>query len=144
MGALAATACDGPDQSPSSVDGAATTVGPDGAAGPDLAAEDAPGKEAGKGTALPAEENAALATQRDGTRLKAGWYVAPDGKRSFDSFYDTELGVPCRFVRAMDGEFRCQPLALTATSANAFADAAARSRSSSIRGSCSSASSCAR
>lgn len=46
-----------------------------------------------------------------GSRLKIRWLDGPDGQRSFEGFYDTQLKVPCFFLKASDGELRCLPLA---------------------------------
>lgn len=44
-----------------------------------------------------------------GSRLKIRWVDGPDGQRSFEGWYDTQLKVNCFFLRASDGELRCLP-----------------------------------
>lgn len=60
----------------------------------------------------------------EGTRLKARWFEGPDGQRSLDALYDTQLHSSCFFSRAADGELRCLPVAHWLSDDPDFADAA--------------------
>jgi len=75
---------------------------------------------AADGTRPPASEIVA----RSGSRLKARWSVAPDGRRVFLGWLDSQMGIACSFIRAADGVYRCFPLQLTSSlPAYEFADA---------------------
>jgi len=56
----------------------------------------------------------------NGSRLRHRYFVAEDGTVAGPSFsiqyaplFDTQLGIPCGFQRAVDGKYLCQPLAAT-------------------------------
>ena len=52
---------------------------------------------------------ASTASARSGSRLKARWSAAPDGRRLFRGWYDSLLATDCTFVPASDGVLRCLP-----------------------------------
>jgi hypothetical protein len=62
---------------------------------------------------------------RSGSRLKARWSVAPDGRRVFLGWFDSRMNVDCAFGRAADGLYHCLPGQLgAALPAYYFADPA--------------------
>ena len=46
---------------------------------------------------------------RSGARLRAEVIADAAGTRAFSRWQDSELGLPCRFLRSSDGEQRCLP-----------------------------------
>lgn len=48
---------------------------------------------------------------KDGSRLKARYYVSDDGARQFAVWFDTHRGEECSFQMAADGKRRCMPIA---------------------------------
>lgn len=71
-------------------------------------------------TTKPAGLRAAYAS---GSRLRVVVLDGGGGAESFDGFYDTELGEPCQFRTASDGELRCLPTPDTTLRHATFADA---------------------
>ncbi|MEM9193744.1 MAG: hypothetical protein AAGF12_31505 [Myxococcota bacterium] len=62
---------------------------------------------------------------RSGTRLEARVWTSDGGDVGmFDTFFDTELGVPCRFQHATDGTIRCLPQSRFDAVGELFLDAA--------------------
>lgn len=57
-----------------------------------------------------------------GARLRAEFWVTPDGAESFAGFFDAELGVRCVVRRSTDGELRCSPRDVLQTTAFADSD----------------------
>ena len=85
------------------------------------AATDAGGIDAG--TAVPVI--AAAGRDRSGRRLKVRYWEA-GGARARTQLYDSELGVPCTFLTAADGERRCLPNQLTLPTGTDYADMGCR------------------
>lgn len=58
----------------------------------------------------PVPDAAADDGTKDGSRLKARYYVADDGARQFAGWFDTQRGEDCTFQVAADGKMRCMPI----------------------------------
>ena len=82
--------------------GATGSQGPAGASGPQ-----GPQGDSGPAGAQGEVGPVGPASFQSGARLKAKWFVAGDGARHFSHWFDTQLGIPCMFVRTTDGVLRC-------------------------------------
>ena len=79
------------------LEGLVGPMGPEGPAGP-AGVKGPPGPQGDPGS-----------DSRPGSRLKRQYRISEDGGRAFDSWYDTELGMPCAWRPAIDGSERCMP-----------------------------------
>lgn len=80
------------------LEGLVGPMGPEGPAGP-AGVKGPPGPQGDPGS-----------DSRPGSRLKRQYRISEDGGRAFDSWYDTELGMPCVWEFATDGSERCFPV----------------------------------
>jgi hypothetical protein len=101
---LAAGACD--DDGAAAVDAAAVCAGDGGVAGDVPADAISDGPAAGE---VAADAGTSVLAVTSGARLKARWWVAPDGRRLFAGWFDSQLATNCSFVVATDGVLRCLP-----------------------------------
>lgn len=93
------------------------TAGGDGGPGP-------AGPDGGSGCPLQGADGASyLDIARSGSRLEARYWTAEGMPNAFRGFFDTELGVYCRFDIATDGTQRCMPLGRAGTRLHHHADA---------------------
>lgn len=65
---------------------------------------------------------------KDGSRLKARYYVSEDGAQQFATWFDTQRGEECAFQLAADGKRRCLPTAVIFGTPGYFADASCSQR----------------
>ena len=112
LAVLAVIACSEESPSPDAAsDAGDAAVGqdaiPDAPTSGDGAPADGPDAPAG-GPDAPADA-ASTASTRSGSRLKARWSAAPDGRRLFRGWYDSLLATNCMFLPASDRVLRCLP-----------------------------------
>jgi hypothetical protein len=72
----------------------------------------------------PVEPATAPFTPHDGTRLRAVWSTALDGRPTLGGWFDTQLNSPCRFTPDRMGGQRCLPPGLPRVTSTQFADRA--------------------
>jgi hypothetical protein len=98
------------EQGPPGPTGADGTPGAAGPAGPP-GAEGPPGPQGPQGEQGPPGPGAGITVS--GTRLRARYLASSDGSKEFVGWYDSMVGVDCKYGQATDGQTRCLPATFT-------------------------------